>query len=261
MAIENIMNKSQETTATGTPASFFVLSSELRNEIYELVLLHEEPINPWDWGIRELTPGLFRVNKAIHTEACSLFYSGNHFDLTAVAQEEIARFLRQIGSANAGYIRHIIIHFPEFLSFDPGHVALKDDSVDMLATIQSSCTSLRTLRTSLYTTNAMEVELGGLENHELASEALDLVGNHLKAIASLPEIILQIYEDCPSSHIRERIKNHGWTISTEEYVEEEEDRMSFSDFDNDDEYGYYDDYGDDEYDIDNDSDFWRRAAD
>ena len=54
------------------------------------------------------------------------------------------------------------------------------------------------------------------------------------------------------------MESHGWTISTTENVEEEDFDRSFSDF----EYG--DDSGDDgydDYDIDNDSDFWRRAGD
>jgi hypothetical protein len=41
-----------------------------------------------------------------------------------------------------------------------------------------------------------------------------------KAISSLQEIIVEVYEDGPSDHIRREMKNHGWTISATEYVEE-----------------------------------------
>ena len=70
-----------------------------------------------------------------------------------------------------------------------------------------------------------------------------------------------MYEDGPSDHIRRKIESHGWTISITEYVEEEDFDRSFSDFESDD-YGYNSGRDtDDNYDIDNDSDFWRRAGD
>jgi len=70
-----------------------------------------------------------------------------------------------------------------------------------------------------------------------------------------------LYEDGPSDHIRRKIESHGWTISITEYVEEEDFDRSFSDFESDD-YGYNSGRDtDDNYDIDNDSDFWRRAGD
>jgi hypothetical protein len=58
------------------------------------------------------------------------------------------------------------------------------------------------------------------------------------------------------------MESHGWTLDIAEYVEEEDWDGSFGDID-------YDDIGwngggsdyDDDYDIDNDSDFWRRAGD
>jgi hypothetical protein len=72
---------------------------------------------------------------------------------------------------------------------------------------------------------------------------------------TLQEIIVEVYEDGPSDHIQKEIKNHGWTISATKYVEE-------SDYiEDDDDYHYDHDSGGDDYDIDNDSDFWRRAGD
>lgn len=109
----------------------------------------------------------------------------------------------------------------------------------------------------------MELRLDDLDNPKIVTEALKLVDTRFRAISSLQEIIVEVYEDGPSDHIRRRMKSHGWTISTTEYVEEEDWGRSFSDFDYDD-YGYGDDSGGDnydDYDIDNDSDFWRRAGD
>ncbi|KAI3323876.1 hypothetical protein HD806DRAFT_495831 [Xylariaceae sp. AK1471] len=250
-----------------TPARFVSLPSELRNGIYELILLHEEPIDPWTASLgflqERLTPGLLRANKAIHREASSLFYGKNRFNLSDATPEDVISFLEQIGSKNAAYIRHIVIDFPVFLHLDPGDVTLVEGSVSILVTIQSRCTNLSSLKMPLYSTNTMELRLDNLDNHKVATEALELVDTHFRAITSLQEIILEAYEDGPSGYIRQRMKSHGWTISTIEFVEEDWGR-SFSDFDDDD-YGYGYDYGgdngDDDYDIDNDSDFWRRAAD
>lgn len=206
---------------------------------------------------------MLRVNKVVQREASPMFYGQNRFSLTRDTPEEIALFLEQIGCENAGCIRHIIIDFPKFLHLDLGDITLEEDSVSILASIRNSCANLTTLATSLYSTDAMELRLDNLEHHTVVDEALKLVDNHFRAIPSLQEIVLEVYEDGPSGHIRERMKSHGWTLHTTENVEEEEDwGREFSDLDDVDYgYGYGDEDEDDNYDIDDDSDFWRRAAD
>ena len=253
------------TTTEDMPPNFFSLPSELRNRIYELRLVHQEPIDPWaNYNRRQkLTPALLRANKTVHREAGSLFYAQNRFDFTMGTPEDVASFLGQIGRNNADYIRHISIDFPKFLYLDPGDVTLEDDSVGILANIQSGCANLSTLTTSLYSTNAMELRLDALDNPKIVTEALKLVDTRFRAISSLQEIIVEVYEDGPSDHMRRKMESHGWTISTTENVEEEDFDRSFSDFEYGD-YSYGDDCGDDDYDdydIDNDSDFWRRAGD
>ncbi|CAO2655007.1 Nn.00g117400.m01.CDS01 [Neocucurbitaria sp. VM-36] len=250
------------------PISFFSLPSELRNTVYELVLLHQEPIYPCVYYSQhqKLTPELFRANKAVHREASSLFYSRNSFDLTDRTAESVASFLDQIGQKNAGYIRQIYIDFPTFSHLDVDDIAIKDDSACILTNIQKHCTNLSTLTTSLYSTNAMELRLDAIEHPKIVSEALRLADTYFRAIVSLQDIMLEVYEDGPSAHIRKEMKSHGWTIIVAENLEETGSNRSFAfsdDYDHD--YRYAsdgDDYGDDdEYDIDNDSDFWRRAGD
>jgi hypothetical protein len=109
----------------------------------------------------------------------------------------------------------------------------------------------------------MESRLDNLDHHSVATEALNLVSTHFRAIPSLPEIILEVYEDGPSGYLRSQMESYGWILSKHTFVEEEQWDSRFSDFGFDD-YGYDNDnnsYDDDDYDIDNDSDFWRRAAD
>lgn len=249
----------QPVSSTGsTPTGGFLgLPSEIRNGIYELVLLLPEPIDPWmDFSRQEkLTLGLFSTNKTINNEACSLFYGKNRFDFTTATPEKIDLFLKQIGPNNTGYIQHIWIRFPRFLYLDPGEVTLEEDSITILSSIHSSCVNLSTFTTTLYSTNAMENRLENLDNYQVASEALSLVDTRFRAISSLREIILQVYEDSVGGGIRNRMKSLGWTISIMGYAQEDDWSDRYDDYD------YYD-HGDyDDYDIHNDSDFWRRMAD
>ncbi|KAF4633894.1 hypothetical protein G7Y89_g4221 [Cudoniella acicularis] len=249
-------------------ANFLSLPSELRNNIYEQLLVLQEPVacptHPWfgQSQLRALTPGLLRANKTVHLEASSILYAQNRFDFTMCTSEDVTSFLDQIGRNNASYILYTCVDFPKFHYLDLHDVTLEDDSVRILAKIQSDCTRLGTLTTSLHSTNAMEVKLDALDYPKVVGEALALVDARFRAISSLQEIIVEVYEDGPSDHIRREMKNRGWTISTTEYVEESDFDRSFSDI-QDDYYRYDDDSGGggDDYDIDDDSDFWRRAGD
>ena len=62
-------------------ATFLDLPSELRNKIYEQLLVQQERINPYNER-ESLTPGLLRANKTVYSEASSVLYAQNCFDLT-----------------------------------------------------------------------------------------------------------------------------------------------------------------------------------
>ncbi|KAL2211079.1 hypothetical protein CC79DRAFT_1331447 [Sarocladium strictum] len=250
-------------TTTASKASFLQLPSELRNTIYELLLLHLEPIDPVYPDPLGLTTGLFRVCKAIHHEATSLLYSRNRFDFTVADPEKLTLFFEKIGSRNAGCVRDILIRFPEFHNLEPGNVTLDEGSISMLMTLQSSCANLSKVATCLQSTVAMENRLDNLDNFNTATEALELVNIHFKAIPSIREIVLHVYEDGTGVQLRQRMTEYNWELSTTPYLSDEVYEYwgrDFSDDDYDNDYGY-DEAGYDDYDIDNDSDFWRRAAD
>jgi hypothetical protein len=244
-------------------AGFLDLPSEVRNMIYELLLLQSTPINPWPDVRHDLTTGLFCASQTVHREATSLFYGHNQFDLTDASSETLASFLEQIGSRNAGFIRNIMIDFPDFSHLDPGDIALDEKSISTLNSIQHNCTDVTTLTTSLYSTDAMEHRLENLEHFGVTSEALKLVNTRFNAISSLERIILEVYEDGPYYQARKIMKDYGWELSTITYVEDVDWERGFSDDGFDGVVSDYDDYSDgyDDYDIDNDSDFWRRAGD
>jgi len=188
-------------------------------------------------------------------------YAQNRFDFATATPEDVASFLKTIGDNNAACIRYICIDFPSLRDLEPGNVTLEEGSDGILANIQSSCANLRTLTTSLSSTHAMELRLDALDNPKIVIEALMLVNTRFRAILSLQDIIIEVYEDGPSGYMRRKMENHGWTVRITEYVEEWGSDRSFGDFEDDWDHDYgYDDY-DDDYDIDNDSDFWRRAAD
>ncbi|KAI9642000.1 hypothetical protein NHQ30_009871 [Ciborinia camelliae] len=248
-------------------ANFLSLPSELRNNIYEQLLVVESPFSLSAFGTfqrrEKVTLGLLRANKTIYGEASFVLYARNRFDLSWCDTEYIESFLARIGRINASCITYICINFPEFDHLDLHDITLEEDSSRMLARLQSDCTGLNTLQTSLNTTYEMEVRLDRLDNLNIVVEALALVDAHFRGISSLQNIIVEVYEEGPSDFIRnEEIKNR-WTVNTTEGVEVSDFDVLGSDFDefldNDHDHYNYSDFG--EYDIDNDSDFWRRAAD
>ncbi|KAJ5480517.1 hypothetical protein N7530_006026 [Penicillium desertorum] len=110
-------------------------------------------------------------------------------------------------------------------------------------------------------TNTMENWVDSFDSPSICARALALIDARFRAISSLQEIVIEVYEEGPSTYIRKKMESHRWILKVVEPVEVEEwdvDR-SWDDFE-DDEY-LYDNDDDDDYDIDNDSDFWRRAAD
>jgi hypothetical protein len=188
-------------------------------------LLCRDPIGPWEDRSLEwrVTTGLFRTSKAVHSEASPLFYGQNRFDFTGVLPERIVSFLQEIGCNNAGFIRHIIINFPKINLVDPGNLALTNNSDALLSNIQSRCTNLSTLTACIWGTGAMELrDLDNLQDDKLTTEALELVDTSFRAISSLQEIIAEVWDDEPSENIKGRMRSHGWTISTQEYDEEDE---------------------------------------
>jgi hypothetical protein len=156
------------------------------------------------------------VNKTIHYEATSLFYSQNRFDLNGKSVEQIARFFGQIGQNNTDYIRHIRIGFPEFY-IDPesGIVALQYDSVGIISEIQSGCTNLRTLMISLqfiHDGRPIWLTIAPMEDFEDIVGNLELVNIRLTAIPSLQEIIVEMQKNGANNDIRREMESNGWKI-------------------------------------------------
>lgn len=252
-------------TSQVMPANFLTLPRELRDKIYELCLLRKEPISP---GRRfchnKLAPGLLGVNKTINYEARLVLYR-NCFDFTSLYSENVSSFLETVGGNNADCIQHIYIAFPSLCNLEPGKVTLGEYNTRILASIQSRCANLKTITTSRSSSNLMEFTLRTLDNPEVVSEALTLVDTCFRAISSLQNIIVEVYEDGWSDYVRRQIEHHGWTLSlatllggwgSDGSLEDDWDRSDAWEYQSND-----DDHFNDDYDYEYDSDFWRRAAD
>ncbi|KAF5872911.1 uncharacterized protein Bfra_008188 [Botrytis fragariae] len=238
------------------------LPRELRNKIYEELLVCESSIEidsqlrflPWD-----LTQGLLFTCRTIHGEATSVFYSQNIFEFDLWNAQG---FLNKIGPINASSMRHIAITFPSFYHLEPSNIELEVGDSQGLSKIQNDCTRLITLETDLEGTNTWQTKLDELDNLNIVAEALALVNSRFRAIPSLQNITVNLYEEGPGDYIRREMMNHGWTINTTENPPSDDDGNDVYQWldppDDDDESS---DYSVDNYDIDNDSDFWRRAGD
>ncbi|KAH6847959.1 hypothetical protein B0I37DRAFT_154755 [Chaetomium sp. MPI-CAGE-AT-0009] len=212
-------------TMARTPIGFLDLPSELRNMIYDLALVREDPIKPWPhshgqecwkdpskpWShfrVQECwTPGLLRANQPIHREASSILYGRNCFNFTNAvtleAPDQLVSFLKNIGPNNAGYIQHVLIDFPVIYRME--------EAIDILANIGTSCVNLSALTTSLSTTNIFEHALVGLSN-DVAVEVLKRIDAAFKKFQSLQKITLQAYDDPPGDGFRTVMKGFGWTF-------------------------------------------------
>ncbi|KAJ5512466.1 hypothetical protein N7463_002018 [Penicillium fimorum] len=103
----------------------------------------------------------------------------------------------------------------------------------------------------------MDHQLDSLDSPKICAEVLVLVDARLREILSLQEIVVKVYEEAPNLDIRRKIMGLGWTLNVVVEPVGEVDWDLFDQSWNGSDEGY----SDDDYDIDNDSDFWRRAAD
>jgi hypothetical protein len=216
------------------PTNFLSLPSELRNIIYELDLTrcytngkrhhcwcpHEIHTNP--------IPGLFFVNKRISLEASSVFYAAICFDLSIYHMPELVEFLERRGRQNTSFISRIRMPFPNFQDLSADGMTLGGESEAALAAIRDHCPNLRTITTTRGSGDWMEIKLTRLKDDGAVAKALDLIDERFRAVASLPEIMVELDEGNRTSPIRTEMRRRGWRI-----VELKPDSNGFWLFDDD----------------------------
>jgi hypothetical protein len=264
--------------------NFSSFPSEIQNQIYEELLVLSEPIiiemategsrsirgvlpntNNWlTWGKLGLCPAILLANKQIHREATSLLYSMNCFRVGALGSSytyetpysTLTSFLDRIGSQNASFLCRICIAFPTFDDYHTGSVTLQEDSIRALELIRDKCTNLAILETSLETTAVVGLSIDSLNNPSAAAEALALVDMRFKAIPSVKEIIVNVYDETPSLGLRDKMRGCGWIVTEWGGLE------AVRDFGSDDEFDRYDDYDYDYWDENprEEEDWWEDYA-
>lgn len=206
------MTKAHKRLATSMPTNFLCLPGELRNVIYEYLLVLQKPVTCRKPEKMDLTTGLLCANNAVHREASLTLYTQNTFDFTNSNSQEITSFLEQIGHKNASFIQSIHVDFPRFRYLDLYDIALGEDSGSILAKFETDCTTLSILTTSRPSTTRMVAKFAGLEHHRLAVNALGLVNSHFRAIHSLQTIIVELDHEDYSRSLRKEMNKLGWTI-------------------------------------------------
>ena len=202
------------------PTNFLSLPGELRNDIFQQLLVNSKPIGTMSHVAikRLLNPALLRANRAVQWEASSLLYGENCFDLASCNAQRLGSFLDRIGRINASRIRHVNIPFPDMPDLYKGTVALEAGCARLLARIRSDCTGLSTLKMPLYSGgNDMLFLLNSCDAPQTVDEALILVDTHLRAITSLREIIVEAYEHLPNAAIRKKMESYGWRVELKEF--------------------------------------------
>ncbi|KAL1856894.1 hypothetical protein VTK73DRAFT_8208 [Phialemonium thermophilum] len=206
------------------PLTFLDLPGEIRNMIYELVVLCPVPILVLNkpgldlqariLRLAKYAPSLLRASRAVHAEAASLFYGRNCFNLSTQASVP-QLFLEQIGRVNAGYIRHVHIEFPRIRGLEAGPARLSTEACAVLDSLQSHCVNLRRITTSQASTAVRLTVLVAMHGAQATAEAVALVDARFRAIPSLREIEIQILSEHAIANIRELAQEHGWTVITE----------------------------------------------
>lgn len=242
------------------PTNFFDLPGELHNKIYCYVLLQEDSIRPfWSRYDGGLGLSILRTNQKIHKEAKAIFYAQNSFDFTLYSSSMVSQFFDLIGGDGANYLQHVRMDFPAFRRPDQppdGSDSPENNSLQVLSILQRNCPHLKTIETSLH------------RDYDLTSSfttvvaMLDTTDAQFRTLPSLQKVVVEVFEDEIDEALRQQMERYGWSVkivNNEKVTGEwDDDRSCWGDYEDDDR-SFDEDV--DDYDIDNDSDFWRRAAD
>ena len=209
---------------------------KIRNKIYKEVLVVAHPIYLFqDPGcpVETFAPdrprrwlALLHVNRQMRSEASVIVYGMNNFTLVRTPREPaglLQAFLDCIGPLNASLLSHICINFP-VLEGQPGErkeeeeeggrgrFQLREDSLQDLKLLQQRCTNLKTLENHLFGKASKGLSKAHKDNTYFSHEALSQIDVQLKAIPSLEEVIIRIYDGTLSSSTKQTMLNFNWIV-------------------------------------------------
>jgi hypothetical protein len=226
------------------PISLLELSAELRNQIYELVLLDPEHIrlksNPRETKMTRLKSkrheqqalrlSLLRVNKVINSEANAIFYSRNEFDVTHLQPSVVSSILDSMGS-NASLIRSIRLSFERIkVSRGATYPIIGGNGGEMLATLSGRCTRLENITFSVrgkiegdYTRSDLWLLNKDIvfppefvSDRSLHEQMLEECDEYLDLFPELQHLVAEVVSRKVSAHFLKDLKRFGFEVK---YVE------------------------------------------
>lgn len=191
----------------------------------KLVLVLKSPLQLWrdSSQLHTFAPempyrwlALLYTNRQIYDEASAVVYSSNRFTLVDSTQEFelLQSFLTSIGSTNAGFLSHLCISFPvlEAVGDESGTVNLSKESLQSLVFLQRMCTGLKTIETLIFHQNSGGLRKASEDNLEFVEKAISQIDHHLRAIPSLKEFVVRIYDRNVTSSVRAVMQRPGWKV-------------------------------------------------
>ncbi|KXJ89118.1 hypothetical protein Micbo1qcDRAFT_213468 [Microdochium bolleyi] len=208
--------------------TFLDLPGEIRNQIYKLALIQDEPIHVTArYGLDiKLNTALFRACKIVHDEASALFYSQNQIDCTGMRTIDVKNFLHRIGPTHACQMSSMVIDLPDCqmsMEFQEiPSVVFRESSKELMTSIKDYCVALTNIVVRVENSFVLDVIAGEAlvwGDPENAGTAFTMVNTQLRAIGSLKTIMVEVFEGLLSEceYIRELITRCGWVVQNVDF--------------------------------------------
>nr|POF22057.1 hypothetical protein CFP56_36144 [Quercus suber] len=199
-------------------AGFLDLPCEIRNMIYELVLLHEDPIELWRLEPRrrqQFDIEILRVNKTIYREASPMFYGQNRFELREYNHSLIESLLLLIGTPNARLIQHVVVDLKSVLDLKPFASSYRLVHNYFCADLFACCPKLRSLNALPPGIAAIDQLLTCPDDSQAVRNVLSRIKTKMGLCQSLDRLVAEfptLHLLCQGKPLSQELERAGWTI-------------------------------------------------
>ncbi|KAF7714357.1 Uncharacterized protein PECH_001922 [Penicillium ucsense] len=201
----------------GSRPTLLTLPAEIRNLIYEQVLVADGPITPVKRNAH-VSPQLLRVNKQIYEEARGILYGDNVFALDEPSGRAPLDFLENIGPDNAALVRAMRIRTPRVKDDEAVDLEAEVDPIDVetLTMIRLSCLSLKWLYLAVFRFTREEVALyvsrPDPSQCMVSVRGAAAMNTHLVDIAFRAKIVIETCSRCHNAPVEELefLRRYGW---------------------------------------------------
>nr|POF17936.1 hypothetical protein CFP56_13347 [Quercus suber] len=201
--------------------SFLDIPGEVRNMIYELVLLHDEPLHcgyTWDRvQQKELGINLLLANKTVRHEAAPIFFGRNCFEVMELAPCAFDSVLCKIHPRLAHQIQHARTTFMIFCSEDHHRDFLLADVLDRIA---GRCPNVRTITVLLENDHRDRWWRYPSWGVRLFRDKLAAVNAALSRFTKLGKVIVEVPRDVLKDRMQRELQKYAWDLKIVEAVQE-----------------------------------------